>query len=330
MHPPAAADDDDDGSRSEGGGEDGRVKFTFAPRWINCLARASRPMDRAIMRAVPWVEEHVSIFAPAERRMEVVDERPRVMASWRMVRRMVLVIWFSASRGLLGWCARRVMMASVDRRAARRGVGEMLAPLERRSRTASVLLVVTALKRTGGFLSRTAFTLAPRVRRASIRGVEGKRAELQRAWSSISWSRMSVVESSLRMERALGRSLLSMAEMSRFFRLEKPVAKDASRGLDLGFGVGGGGGGDRTPCCTSTSVVVSVSDLEKLPLEMEGEVELFGDSTASGPESSTTHCQDPYSRFGRLCPSTSVVPMTILAFGPSVMSADRLARKRTF
>ena len=179
-----------------------------------------------------------------------------------------------------------------------------------------------AFQRTG-FLSWIAFTFAPRVRRVSIRGVEGKRAELQRAWSRVSWSRVSVVdESSVRTERALGRFLLSMAEMSRFLRLEKPVARDASRGLDFGFG-DGAGGGDRTPCCTSTSVVVSVSDLVKLPLEREGEVDVFGDSIPSGPESSTTHCQEPYSRFGRLCPSVVVVPMTILAFGPSVMLMDR-------
>lgn len=116
-----------------------------------------------------------------------------------------------------------------------------------------------------------------------------------------------MVESSLRIERALGRFLLSMVEMSRFLWLENPVAKDASRGLDFGFE---GEGGDRTPCCTSTSVVVSVSDLEKL----SSEIDFFGDSAPSGPESSTTHCQDPYSRFGRLCPSAVVVPMTILVF----------------
>ena len=179
---------------------------------------------------------------------------------------------------------------------------------ESRSCTPSVLEKVTAFQRTG-FLSRMEFTLAPFVRRADIRGVEGKRAELQRAWSRVSWSMMSVVDSSVRMERALGMFLLPMAEMSRFFRLEKP------KSLDFGFG----GGGDRTPCCTSTSVVVSVSDLEKLPSEMEGAIDLFGDSTPSGPESSTTHCQEPYSRFGRLCPSAVVVPMTILVFSPSVM-----------
>ena len=113
--------------------------------------------------------------------------------------------------------------------------------------------------------------------------------------------------------------------MSRFFRLENPVANDASRGLDLDFG-----GGDRTACCTSTSVVVSVSDLEKLWSEIEGAIDLCGDSTPSGPESSTTHCQDPYSRSGKDCPSNVVVPMTILAFSPSVTSTNRLARKQTF
>lgn len=118
---------------------------------------------------------------------------------------------------------------------------------------------------------------------------------------------------------------MSIAEMSRFFRLENPVANDASRGLDFDFG-----GGDRTACCTSTSVVVSVSDLEKLLSEIEGAIDLFGDSTPSGPESSTTHCQDPYSRFGKDCPSNVVVPMTILAFSLSVTSTNRLARKQTF
>lgn len=113
-----------------------------------------------------------------------------------------------------------------------------------------------------------------------------------------------------------------MAEMSRFFRLENPVANDASRGLDFNFG-----GGEGTTCCSSTSVVVSVSDLGKLLSEMEGAIDLFGDSTPSGTESSTTHCQDPYSRLG---PSPVVVPMTILVISPSVMSMDRLARKQTF
>ena len=160
------------------------MAFTFAPCWISCLARDSRPMERAIMRGVPWVEEEVSTFAPADRRMEAVEERPRVMASWRMVRRMVLVSWFSVSRGAVGLWDSRDMMASLDRRAARRGwkvgVGERLAFRERRSRTASVLVVVTALQRTD-FLSRIAFTSAPFVIRASIKGTEGKRAELQRA-----------------------------------------------------------------------------------------------------------------------------------------------------
>ena len=134
-----------------------------------------------------------------------------------------------------------------------------------------------------------------------------------------------MVDSSLRFSRALLRFLLSIAEMSRFLRLENPFANDASRGLDFDFG-----GGDGTPCCTSTSVVVSVSDLDKLVSEIEGAIDLFGDSTPSGTESSTTHCQDPYSRFGRVCPSTVVVPMTILAFSSSVMSTDWFAREQTF
>lgn len=95
--------------------------------------------------------------------------------------------------------------------------------------------------------------------------------------------------------------------MSRFFRLENPFANEASRGLDFGFG-----GGDGTTCCTPTSVVVSVSDLEKLLSETEGAIDLLGDSIPSGPESSTTHCQDPYSRLGRVWSSNVVVPMTIL------------------
>ena len=134
-----------------------------------------------------------------------------------------------------------------------------------------------------------------------------------------------MVDSSLRISRALSRFLLSIAEMSRFFRLDNPIANDASRDLDFDFG-----GCDRTTCCKSTSVVVSVSDLEMPLSEIEGAIDLFGDSTPSGPERSTTHCQDPYSRFGRVCPSNVVVPMTILAFSPSVMSPDRLARKQTF
>ena len=117
------------------------------------------------------------------------------------------------------------------------------------------------------------------------------------------------------------RFLLSIAEMRRFFRLENPVANDASRGLDFDFG-----DGDRTDRCPSTSVVVSVSDLGKLFSEIEVAIDLFGDSF----ESSTTHCQDPYSCFGMGCPSNVVLPMTILAFSLSVTSTNRLARKPTF
>ena len=193
-----------------------------------------------------------------------------------------------------------------------------------RKLTSSSLLGDTAFHSTF-FSLRTASTLAPLSSKASIKGVEGKRAALQRASSNKSWSRTSVVDSSLRVSRALLRFLLSTAEISRFFRLENPVANDASRGLDFDFR-----GGDRTTCCMSTSVVVSVSDLEKLFSEMEGAIDLFGDSTPSGSESSTTHCQVPYSLFGRVCPSNVVVPMTILAFSPSAMSNDRLARKQTF
>lgn len=77
---------------------------------------------------------------------------------------------------------------------------------------------------------------------------------------------------------------MSIAEMSRFFRLEDPVAKDASRGLDFDFR-----GGDRTTCYTSMSVVVLDSDLEKLLSKIEGAIDLFGGSTPSGPESSAIH-----------------------------------------
>ena len=104
-----------------------------------------------------------------------------------------------------------------------------------------------------------------------------------------------MVDLSLRTSRALLRFLWSIAEMSRFFWLENPVANNPNRGLGFDFV-----GGDRTSCCVSTSVDVSVSDLEKLVSEMEGVIVLFGDSSPSGPESSTTHCQDPYSRFGKV------------------------------
>lgn len=134
-----------------------------------------------------------------------------------------------------------------------------------------------------------------------------------------------MVDSSLRVCRALLKSLLSIAEMSRFLRLEDPLANDASQGLDFDCG-----GGDRTTCCTSTRVVLPVPDLEKLLSRIEGSVDLVGNSTPSEPESSTTHCQDPYSRFDRGSPSNVVVPMTILALIPLVMSRDRLARKQTF
>ena len=113
--------------------------------------------------------------------------------------------------------------------------------------------------------------------------------------------------------------------MSRFLRLEDPLANDASQGLDLDRD-----GDDRTICCTSTSVVLPVPDLEKLLSSTEGATELVGDSGPSGPESSTTHCQDPYSLFGGVSGSGIVVPMTILAFIRLVMLTNRLARKLTF
>ena len=130
-----------------------------------------------------------------------------------------------------------------------------------------------------------------------------------------------MVDSSSRISRALLRFLLSMAEMSRFFRLEKPVDKDPNRGLVLGLCCG-----DETTGGTSTSVVVSVSVLEIS--EMEGAIDLFGDSTPSGTESSTTHCQDPYSRLGRgCCPSDDVGAITRLVFNPSATSTDTLTKE---
>ena len=72
--------------------------------------------------------------------------------------------------------------------------------------------------------------------------------------------------------------MLSIAEMNCFFRLEDPVANDASQGMDFDFG-----GGDSPTCCTSTSVVVSDSDLRSLMSEIEGAVDLLGDSTPSIP-----------------------------------------------
>ena len=106
--------------------------------------------------------------------------------------------------------------------------------------------------------------------------------------------------------------------MSRFLRLEDPLDNDASQGLDFDCG-----GGDSTPGCTSTSVVLPVPDLEKLLSLIEGAIDLVGDSTPSGTGSSTTHCQEPYSRLDG-------VPITILAIIPLVTSRVRLARKQTF
>ena len=127
-----------------------------------------------------------------------------------------------------------------------------------------------------------------------------------------------MVNSSLRIVRALLRFFLSIAEISRFPRLEDPLENDASQDPDVACG-----GGDRTTGCTSTSVVFPVSDLEKLLLIIEGAFELVGDCTPSETGSSTTHCQEPYSRFDG-------VPITILALISLVMSRDRLARKQTF
>ena len=128
-----------------------------------------------------------------------------------------------------------------------------------------------------------------------------------------------MVDSSLRAARALLRLFLSIAEISRFLRLEDPLENDASQGLDFDCGCG-----DRTTGCTSTSVVQPVPDLEKLLSRIEGAVDVGGESCPAGPGSSTTHCQEPYSRLGR------VVPLTILAIISLVMSTDRMARKQTF
>ena len=132
-----------------------------------------------------------------------------------------------------------------------------------------------------------------------------------------------MVDSSLRVTRALLRFLLSIAEMSRFPRLENPLAN--GQGLDLDCG-----GGDMPTGCTSTRVVAPVPDLEKLLSRIEDVVDIVGDSCPSGPGNSTTHCQEPYSRLDRVSPSNVMVPITILAVIPLVMSTDRLARKQTF
>ena len=98
-----------------------------------------------------------------------------------------------------------------------------------------------------------------------------------------------------------------------------------SRGRDFDFG-----GGDRATRGMSTSVEVSVSALENLFSEIEGAIDLSGDSTPSGAESSTTHCHDPYSLFGRGSPSSVVVLLPILAFTWSVIPMQGLARSHTF
>ena len=145
----------------------------------------SRPMERAIMSAVPWDEEQASTLAPLSRRIWVIDSRPWETASWRMFRRIVAETWYSALMGAL-FRARRYMMES-DLRAARMGralwerwSNLRLTLLLRRKRTAPSLLADTALQSTF-FLSRIASTLAPLFNRASIKGIEGKRAALQRA-----------------------------------------------------------------------------------------------------------------------------------------------------
>ena len=145
----------------------------------------SRPMERAIMSAVPWDEEQASTLAPFSRRIWVMDSRPWETASWRMFRRMVEETWYSAFKGA-PFRARRDIM-ELDLRAARRGraLSERWSMLRltfllRRKRTASSLLADTAFQSTV-FLSRIASTLAPLVSNAPIKGVEGKRAALQRA-----------------------------------------------------------------------------------------------------------------------------------------------------
>ena len=145
----------------------------------------SRPMERAIMSAVPRDEEQASTLAPLSRRIWVMDSRPWETASWRMFRRRLAEIWYSVLRGA-PFRARRDIMES-DLRAARRGraVWERWSMLRltfllRRKWTAFSFWADTAFQSTF-FSLRTASTLAPFSSKASIKGIEGKRTALQRA-----------------------------------------------------------------------------------------------------------------------------------------------------
>ena len=164
-----------------------RVALTFAPFWMRSLAMESQPRERAIMSAEPLVEEWILTFAPLSRRIRARDSRPWETASWRMVRRMVEVTLYSVSSGVPVRARSDIMESDLSLRAARRGrvVGERWSDLRvtfwlRRKRTPSSLLADIAFKSTL-FLSRTASTLAPLSSKASIKGVEGKRALLHRA-----------------------------------------------------------------------------------------------------------------------------------------------------
>ena len=167
------------------------MKLTFAPFCIKRLAMASRPMERAIMSAVPRDEEQASTFAPLLRRIWAIESWPWEMASWRMFRWRTAATWYSVLMGAPFSARRDIMESDLSFRAARRGRALWerwsilrLTFLLRRKWTASSLLAVTALQRTffSTFFSlRTASTLAPLSTKASIKGIEGKRAALQRA-----------------------------------------------------------------------------------------------------------------------------------------------------
>jgi hypothetical protein len=61
------------------------------------------------------------------------------------------------------------------------------------------------------------------------------------------------------MPKAVAESLLSIAEISRRFRLEFPVNNDARRGRDFVLG-----GVEMTSCLTSTSVAFSETEVRHL------------------------------------------------------------------
>ena len=161
------------------------MELTFAPFWIRSLAIPSRPIERAIISAVPRDEEQASTLAPFSRRIWAIESRPWEMASWRTFRRRADATWYSVSMGAPFW-ARSDIIES-DLRAARRGralwerwSNLRLTFLLRRKQTASSLLADTAFQSTF-FSLWTASTLAPLSSKASIKGIKGKRAALQRA-----------------------------------------------------------------------------------------------------------------------------------------------------